>query len=127
MSARLLAPIAIMGAIFWASAQPFTGPDLAWWEVVIRKLGHFTVYAALAAAWIWALLPHLGLRRAALAAAAISIAYAASDEYHQTFVEGRHGSPVDVGIDAAGVLAVVAVAGAVLGRERQIGNPHPGA
>jgi VanZ family protein len=25
-----------------------------------------------------------------------------TDEYHQTFVEGRHGSPIDWAIDSAG-------------------------
>ena len=34
----------------------------------------------------------------------IGIAYGASDEWHQTFVDGRKGSPVDVLIDATGVL-----------------------
>jgi VanZ family protein len=32
-----------------------------------------------------------------------------SDEFHQTFVEGRHGSPVDVLIDAAGVALAMAL------------------
>ena len=32
-----------------------------------------------------------------------------TDEFHQSFVDGRNGSPVDVAIDAAGVgLAVLA-------------------
>jgi VanZ family protein len=35
-------------------------------------------------------------------ALALTILYACSDEYHQTFVAGRHGSPVDVLIDGAG-------------------------
>ena len=30
--------------------------------------------------------------------------YAVTDEVHQTFVEGRHGAPIDVAIDTAGVL-----------------------
>jgi VanZ family protein len=34
----------------------------------------------------------------------LAVAYAGSDEFHQTFVRGRHGSPVDVGIDAVGAL-----------------------
>jgi VanZ family protein len=37
------------------------------------------------------------------------LAYAASDELHQHFVSGRHGSPVDWAIDAAGVLVGVAL------------------
>ena len=34
--------------------------------------------------------------------------YAITDEFHQTFVEGRHGTPVDWAIDSAGA-ALVAV------------------
>jgi VanZ family protein len=33
---------------------------------------------------------------------AIAITYACTDEFHQHFVSGRHGTPVDVGIDAIG-------------------------
>jgi VanZ family protein len=36
-------------------------------------------------------------------ALAAGIAYAATDELHQHFVQGRHASPVDVAIDAVGV------------------------
>ena len=35
---------------------------------------------------------------------ALTSAYAASDELHQTFVGGRHGTPVDWLIDTAGAL-----------------------
>ena len=38
----------------------------------------------------------------ALAALAIAVLYAVSDEFHQSFVEGRNGSPLDVGIDTVG-------------------------
>jgi VanZ family protein len=41
-------------------------------------------------------------RRAILLAFLISSAYAATDELHQSFVEGRHGTPVDWAIDTAG-------------------------
>ena len=44
-------------------------------------------------------------RDRAVPAAAITIAYAISDELHQTQVDGRHGTVTDVLIDAAGVLA----------------------
>ena len=53
---RVLAPLAMMGAIFYFSSQPFDGPDLAWWEVAVRKLGHVAGYAALTGLWWWALL-----------------------------------------------------------------------
>jgi VanZ family protein len=37
------------------------------------------------------------------------VLYAASDEIHQTFVSGRHGTPIDVAIDAVGVAIGIAV------------------
>ena len=39
----------------------------------------------------------------------LAVAYACTDELHQTFVRGRHGTPVDVAIDAAGALIGLAV------------------
>jgi VanZ family protein len=44
--------------------------------------------------------------------------YAASDELHQTFVEGRAGSPVDVAIDAVGVACGIAAWQLVRSRRR---------
>jgi VanZ family protein len=39
-------------------------------------------------------------------AVVISVLYAISDEYHQHFVHGRHGSPIDVLIDSVGIAIV---------------------
>lgn len=97
----MLAPLAMMAAIFYFSAQPFDGPELAWWEVALRKLGHVAGYAVLTGLWWWALVG--AVHRPLALAAAISLAYAATDEYHQTFTENRHGAPADVAIDAVGV------------------------
>jgi VanZ family protein len=48
---------------------------------------------------------------AMLLALGITSAYAATDELHQTFVSGRHGTPVDWLIDTAGAAtAMLAVA-----------------
>jgi VanZ like family len=44
-------------------------------------------------------------RRATWAAVAVCVAFAASDEWHQTFVPGRGGTLTDVAIDTAGVAA----------------------
>ena len=46
-------------------------------------------------------------RASDLAAAAFSVLYAMSDEYHQTFVGGRSGAWSDVGIDTAGVILAI--------------------
>jgi VanZ family protein len=99
-------PIALMAVIFFLSAQPDLNSGLGVWDTIGRKLIHAASYGLLW--WLW----HRALdRRHTLLAAAITLAYAATDEYHQTFVEGRHGSPVDVLIDAAGVAIAVALGG----------------
>ncbi|MGZ5308085.1 MAG: VanZ family protein [Solirubrobacterales bacterium] len=103
---RALAPIALMGLIFVLSAQTFEG-DLSTVEVVIRKLGHMGEFGLLTVLWWWALRPFT--RRALPVAALISLLYAFSDEFHQGFVEGRHSTLLDVGIDAVGI-AVAAFA-----------------
>ena len=97
---RVLLPLAVMAVIFILSAQP-AGGHHAWWVIVLRKLGHITGYTLLTGAWWWAL---RGLvDRPLLWAVGISLAYACTDEYHQTFVPGREGTPRDVAIDAIGM------------------------
>jgi VanZ family protein len=69
---------------------------------VLRKLGHAAAYALLAVLVTWAI---GGLRRdprRALAAFAIVVAYAISDEIHQAFTATRSPSVLDVAVDAAG-------------------------
>jgi VanZ family protein len=102
---RALLPLALMGVIFFFSAQP-AGGHHDWWVIVVRKLGHLTGYALLTAAWWWAL---RGVtKRPLLWAVGISLAYAGTDEFHQTFVRGREGTPRDVGIDAIGMALAAA-------------------
>jgi len=100
-----LPPLLLMAAIFALSAQPSLDSGLGWIDSVGRKLVHFGEYALLCFLW-WRLLRRgMPSRRAALAAFLISSLYAASDEFHQSFVEGRHGTPVDWAIDSAGAAA----------------------
>ncbi len=103
---RALAPLALMALIFYLSAQPSVGPELPAWT---RVIAHFTQYALLAGLWAWALLPALG-RRGLMVAGLISFLYAVSDEYHQSFVEGRDSDPLDVAADAAGIAAALFLA-----------------
>ncbi len=108
---RVLLPLALMGVIFYLSAQP-AGGHHAWWVIVFRKLGHITGYALLTGAWWWAL---RGIaQRPLLWAVGISLIYACSDELHQTFVRGREGTPRDVAIDAIGM----AIAALLIGLRR---------
>jgi VanZ family protein len=101
IAGRFGPPLALMALIFALSAQPDLGTGLGTIDLIARKLVHMTEYGVLFLLWWRA----LGWRRgrAGWIAATIAIGYAITDEYHQTFVEGRHGSPVDVLIDSAGV------------------------
>ncbi|MGI8633149.1 MAG: VanZ family protein [Solirubrobacterales bacterium] len=101
---RLPAPLALMGVIFLFSAQPDLGTGLGNIDLVLRKMAHMVEFGALCALWAWALAPSAGVRAALVAAMAISVTYAVSDEVHQTTVRGRMGSPIDVGIDTVGVV-----------------------
>ncbi len=101
---RAIAPVVLMGVIFYLSAQP-AGGHHAWWMIVLRKLGHITGYALLTALWAWAL--SAVTRRPLVWAVVISLAYACTDEFHQTFVRGREGTPRDVLIDAVGMALAV--------------------
>ena len=94
---RLWLPVlAWAGMIFAFSSVPDLGTGLGAWDLVLRKLGHVAEFAVLGAL----LLRAARDERIALAA---GIAYAVSDELHQSFVPGRIGSPLDVLIDAVGV------------------------
>jgi VanZ family protein len=101
-------PILLMGVIFALSAQPDLNSGLGQWDLYLRKAAHMTEYALLVFLWWRALREHTSPRAAVAIAVAICLAYSATDEYHQTFIEGRHGTPVDTGIDSVG-MAVAAL------------------
>jgi VanZ family protein len=111
-----LPPLLLMGAIFFFSAQPSLDSGLGWIDTAGRKLVHFGEYALLCLLWWRLLRTGLPSRRAALVAFLVSILYAATDEVHQSFVDGRHGTPVDWAIDAAGA----AVAALVVARRSRV-------
>jgi len=98
--ARWLAVAGWMALIFFLSSQPQlpSAPD-PWADLLFKKGAHFTVYAVLAVLfrralppgrWIWAL------------SWVLTVLFAASDEWHQSFVPGRHPQLTDVLIDACG-------------------------
>ena len=104
-AAPFAAPLALMALIFAFSAMPAGDEQHSTLMLVLRKLAHFGEYFALTGLWWWALRTRVGGRRALLPAVAIAVGYAMTDEFHQTFVSGRTGTPRDVLIDSAGVLA----------------------
>ncbi len=98
-------PVLLMALIFFLSAQRDLSSGLGLLDLVGRKFVHAGLYALLCVLWARALASRLPSGPAAAYALAISVVYAASDEYHQSFVAGRIGSPLDVAIDAAGAVA----------------------
>src|SRR2546423_13908913 len=96
-------PLALMVVIFVLSAQPDLSTGLGVWDLIGRKLIHMSEYGLLCLLWWRALREVVPGRGALLTAFALSTAYAVTDELHQTFVQGRHGTPVDVLIDMAGM------------------------
>ena len=111
-----LPPLLLMGLIYFLSDQPDLSTGLGFWDLVLRKLAHMSVYLLLTLLWWRALATDLDHPLAL--AALIAFLFAITDEYHQTFVEGRHGSPVDVGIDSVGIAVAVLLARAAWFRRR---------
>jgi VanZ family protein len=113
-----LPAIAWAALIFAFSSIPSLGTGLGFWDLLLRKLAHAAEFGILALliwrAWRWE-----------TAAAVLATAYAATDEYHQTFVSGRVGSVRDWAIDTAGV--VVALVCLYLWRMRRARRAVPAA
>ena len=97
-------PVALMALIFFLSAQPDLNSGLGLIDLIGRKFIHAGEYALLCLLWWRALRTVLQTRPALVAAIAVAAAYSATDEFHQHFVHGRHGTPVDVLIDSMGAL-----------------------
>jgi VanZ family protein len=88
----------------------------------IRKLGHLTEYAILAMLLWRALRSGTGWQMKMsilfLIAALACAIFAASDEFHQSFVPSRTSSPVDVMIDICGALVGLEICLAFARRKR---------
>lgn len=82
-----------------SSGQSFV--SLEFLNVLIRKVAHFGEYAVLSLLYRRALRLS-GAKYATLAAIVLSACYAATDELHQGFVDGRSPQMFDVMIDTLG-------------------------
>lgn len=69
----------------------------------VRKMAHFTEYLILCYLWLNAL-KKSNVKHKYIYAIVISVLYACSDEYHQTFIADRSGQFLDVLIDSMGIL-----------------------
>jgi VanZ family protein len=96
---RWLPAAAWMAVIFWFSSQPdLPRPANDLLNLILRKTAHFTVFGVLALFYLYA----LGTWRLRWLALVLTILYAISDEYHQSWTPLRHPAWTDVVIDSAG-------------------------
>jgi len=108
-AARFGPALAVMVALFALSSVPGSNAPSA----VPDKLAHLAVYAVLGYAMQRAFHGNARPPRTAIVALAAlaAVLYGITDEYHQTFVEGRTASLADLGFDALGaVLGALAYA-----------------
>jgi VanZ family protein len=108
------------GLIFYLSSrsrlpQPFD-------STFLPNVAHFLEYAVLTLLLVRALVSGgLGRGPAVRMAVVLALAYAASDELHQSFVPNRHPSAADLFVDALGI-GTVAIA---VGTRSRTAEPPP--
>lgn len=117
-----------MSLIFYLSSIPGDklGPDTLALNM-IKKLGHYIIYGVLAVLYLYSLKGRKSLFETQGAFFLLSLCfaflYAISDEYHQSYIPGRHASGRDVSIDACGALTILVIL--YIMKTRNIGN-HEG-
>jgi VanZ family protein len=91
---RWLPALFFMVVIFSFSSQPGDNlPNFLSWDYVIKKMGHSIGYGLLALSYFHFL--KYDKKRYWLAWL-MAVAFSATDEFHQSFVSGRHASAFDV-------------------------------
>jgi VanZ family protein len=108
-SSRLLE---IFATVFHWLAPHASEHTLGLAYIILRKTSHFMSYGLLAFLFYRAFRGGRGpfwSKRTALWAASAAIAYSFLDEFLQSFVPNRIGSPFDWAIDIAGILTAIAL------------------
>ena len=96
----------------WLWQAIFGHVSNARWEIIhhlIRKLGHFIGYGLIGLAWLrawWMTLPRSRFVQDAFLALLGTVLMASADEFHQTFLPDRTGSPWDVLLDCCGAITL---------------------
>ncbi len=91
------------GVIFVLSEVPNLKTDLEQ-DFLLRKIAHMVEFAILALLLYRALKQEkISLNRALIFSFVFALFYAFTDELHQCYIIGRHGSLIDVGIDSVGI------------------------
>lgn len=107
-----LCSVVWMFLIFYLSSIPGDelGPDILIINL-IKKTGHFIIFGVLAVLYFSTFQGRKTLVDTGsilfLLSLFLTVLYAVSDEYHQSFTPGRHSSGYDVIIDACGAVTVL--------------------
>ncbi len=105
-----LAVIVWAAIIFLFSGQQSLGTNWGIWDFLLRKAAHMSEFAILFVLVWRAVRMHGMVSGTAMAlGVVIALAYAVTDELHQSFVPGRTASFKDVAFDLAGIICAVAV------------------
>ncbi|MGA3080563.1 MAG: VanZ family protein, partial [Terracidiphilus sp.] len=101
------------GPLRWLWEAIFGPIGNARWNVIhhlIRKSGHFVGYGLVGLAWLrawWMTLPRSRFFEDAFLALLGTALVASADEWHQTFLPNRTGTPWDVLLDCCGAITVL--------------------
>ncbi|NIS81291.1 MAG: hypothetical protein GTO14_14045 [Anaerolineales bacterium] len=108
---RWIPAMILMALIFLFSSTPAGKiPSFGEWDLLVKKGGHALGFGMLGLAYSYALPPRLARGPRWLLSLFMVILFALSDEFHQSFVQGRNSSLVDVFIDTGGALVALTVA-----------------
>jgi len=100
------------GPLRWLFESLFGRVADAQWELlhhIIRKSGHFLGYGAMGLLWLrawWMTLPRSRFLHDAILALLGTALVASFDEWHQSFLPNRTGSPWDVLLDCCGAITL---------------------
>jgi VanZ family protein len=98
----------MMGLIFIFSSLPTSRvPDFGEWDLLIKKGGHALGFGMLGLTYAYALPARLSRGQRWILSLFMVVLFALSDEFHQSFVEGRNSSLVDVLIDTTGAVIML--------------------
>lgn len=116
---NLWVPVIVwLAVIFTLSSFPtLPSPKIIWWDFILKKSAHMIEYGILYFLLFRAFasdfkLQNLELKNQnrqikinlAVSVFIFTLLYAFSDEFHQSFVPGRHAALMDVGFDFTGAL-----------------------
>lgn len=110
----ILLSVIWMSLIFYFSSLPAssTGPDTVTFKV-ISKMIHFIIFGILSMLYLYSLKWRMPIQRTGMWVFILSlfltIIYAITDEYHQSFSSGRYSSVKDVILDASGAVAFLGI------------------